>query len=69
MSIENPRSESAVTGIATSFHLAKIITIDMGMFPPDAAYRGFVSIIRAKFSSISSEESSRLCHLWLHDKQ
>jgi len=63
MSIENPRSESAVTGIATSFDLAKIITIDMGMFPPDAAYRGFVSIIRAQLSSISSATTCtiRIC--------
>ena len=63
MSIENPRSESPVSGIGTSFDLAKIITIDMGMFPPDAAYRGFVSIIRAQFSSISSATTCtiRIC--------
>ena len=63
MSIYKPRSESAVTGIGTSFDLAKRIEIDMGMFPPDAAYRGFVSIIRAQFSSISSATTCtiRIC--------
>ncbi len=63
MSIEKPRTTAAVSGIDTSFDTAKVMTIDMGMFPPDAAFRGYVSIIRAQFSSISSATTAtiRIC--------
>lgn len=63
MTINNPRSTAPMSGIGTSFDLAKRIEIDLGMFPPDAAYRGFVSIIRAQFSSISSATTCtiRIC--------
>ena len=70
MSIENPRTVAAVSGIGTSFDVGKIMTIDMGMFPPDAAFRGFVSIIRAQFSSISSATTCtiRICADTLGDE-
>ena len=63
MSIYKPRSESAVASIGTSFDLAKRIEIDMGMFPPTAAFRGFVSIIQIQMSAISSATTStiRIC--------
>ena len=51
------------TGIGTSFDVSKVLTVDMGMFPPSAAYRGYVSLIVGQFSNISSATTAtiRIC--------
>ena len=62
--IKKPISNNTpVTGIGTSFDASKIITMDMGMFPPSKPFRGFVSIIRIQLDNISSATTCtmRIC--------
>ena len=47
-------SDSPVDNVGNSFDVSKIITVDMGMFPPSAAYRGYTSLIIGQISNISS---------------
>ncbi len=54
MSITRAFNETPVTGIGTSFDINKVIEVDMGMFPCDAPYRGYMSLILVQCSAISS---------------
>lgn len=56
-------SESAVAGISSAFDVAKIISINMDMFPPDQPFEGYMSLIRIQLSAISSatELTMRVC--------
>ena len=51
---------AAVAGIGNSFDVGKVLLVDMGMFPPTAAYHGFVSIIQVQCSNISSATTATL---------
>ena len=47
-------NSTGVSGISNAFDVSKVIQMDMGMFPSDAPYRGYVSLIVAQISSISN---------------
>ena len=51
---------AAVAGIGNSFDVGKVLLVDMGMFPPTAAYHGYVSIIQVQCSNISSATTATL---------
>ena len=51
---------AAVASIGNSFDVGKVLLVDMGMFPPTAAYHGFVSIIQVQCSNISSATTATL---------
>jgi hypothetical protein len=53
-SINRVTSETAVSGISNGFDIAKIITIDMNMFPPEQPFEGFLSLIVVQVSNIQS---------------
>lgn len=56
--------DTPITGIDTNFDVSKSAQIDMGMFPPDQAYRGYVSLITVQFSSLASNPTTatiRVC--------
>ena len=53
-----------ITGVGTSFDVAKGAEVDMGMFPPDQAFMGYVSLIVLQFSSMASTPTTatiRIC--------
>ena len=57
-------NDTPISGIGTSFEVAKGREIDMGMFPPDQAFRGYVSLINVQFSSLASNPTTatiRVC--------
>tara|TARA_A100001201_G_scaffold10901_1_gene14945 strand:+ start:426 stop:833 length:408 start_codon:yes stop_codon:yes gene_type:complete len=62
-SINRVTSRTAVTGIGSSFDLAKRIDIDMEMFPPSQHFEGYMSLIVLQLSNINtaSEITMRLC--------
>jgi hypothetical protein len=62
-SINRVTSRTAVTGIGSSFDLAKRIDIDMEMFPPSQYFEGYLSLIVLQVSNINaaSEITMRLC--------
>ncbi len=62
-SINRVTSRTAVTGIGSSFDLAKRIDIDMEMFPPSQHFEGYLSLIVLQVSNINaaSEITMRLC--------
>lgn len=62
-SINRVTSRSAVTGIGSSFDLAKRIDIDMEMFPPSQHFEGYMSLIVLQLSNINTatEITMRLC--------
>jgi hypothetical protein len=62
-SINRVTSRTAVTGIGSSFDLAKRIDIDMEMFPPSQHFEGYMSLIVLQVSNINaaSEITMRLC--------
>jgi hypothetical protein len=62
-SINRVTSRAAVTGIGSSFDLAKKIDIDMEMFPPSQHFEGYMSLIVLQLSNINaaSEITMRLC--------
>ena len=62
-SINRVTSRTAVTGIGSSFDLAKRIDIDMQMFPPSQHFEGYMSLIVLQLSNINaaSEITMRLC--------
>ena len=45
---------SSITGIASSYNTDKVISVDMDMFPPTQAFRGYVSLIVVQLSNLSS---------------
>ena len=53
MAITRAISNVPVLGIDTSFDVTKGFVMDMGMFPDDAPYRGYVSLIVIQLSAIS----------------
>jgi len=53
-SINRVTSSSSVSGVSTSFDIAKRIDIDMDMFPPEQPFEGFLSLIVVQVSSISA---------------
>lgn len=64
MSITRAINASSVAAIGTSFTTAKSFEVDMGMFPDDAPYRGYVSLIVAQLSSIAGGATTitmRIC--------
>lgn len=62
-SINRVTSRTAVTGIGSSFDLAKRIDIDMEMFPPSQHFEGYMSLIVLQLSNINAatEITMRLC--------
>lgn len=62
-SINRVTSRTAVSGIGSSFDLAKRIDIDMEMFPPSQHFEGYMSLIVLQLSNINaaSEITMRLC--------
>ncbi len=62
-SINRVTSRTAITGIGSSFDLAKRIDIDMQMFPPSQNFEGYLSLIVLQLSSINAanEITIRLC--------
>ena len=54
MSIIRAVNDTPVTAIGTSFATGKRFTVDMGHFPSAGPYRGYISLITAQVSSISS---------------
>lgn len=62
-SINRVTSRTAITGIGSSFDLAKRIDIDMQMFPPSQNFEGYMSLIVLQLSSINAanEIMIRLC--------
>lgn len=62
-SINRVTSRTAVSGIGSSFDLAKRIDIDMEMFPPSQHFEGYLSLIVLQLSNINaaSEITMRLC--------
>jgi hypothetical protein len=62
-SINRVTSRTAVTGIGSSFDLAKRIDIDMEMFPPSQHFEGYLSLIVLQVSNINAatEITMRLC--------
>ena len=62
-SINRVTSRTAVTGIGSSFDLAKRIDIDMKMFPPSQHFEGYMSLIVLQVSNINaaSEITIRIC--------
>jgi len=62
-SINRVTSRTAITGIGSSFDLAKRIDIDMQMFPPSQNFEGYMSLIVLQLSSINAanEITIRLC--------
>ena len=62
-SINRVTSRTAVTGIGSSFDLAKRIDIDMEMFPPSQNFEGYLSLIVLQLSTISTgtEITLRVC--------
>jgi hypothetical protein len=54
MSIKRAINDTPVTAIGTSFATGKRFTVDMGHFPAGGPYRGYISLITAQVSSISS---------------
>ena len=45
---------AAKTGISSSFDVAKVIAVDMDMFPPTQAFRGYISMITVQLSNLSA---------------
>jgi len=62
-SINRVTSRAAVTGIGSSFNLAKRIDIDMEMFPPSQNFEGYLSLIVLQLSNLNAatEITIRLC--------
>jgi len=64
MSITRAVNSTPVSGIGTSFNVSQVFELDMGMFPDDAPYRGYVSLIVAQVSSIAGGATTltmRIC--------
>jgi hypothetical protein len=63
-------NSEGVSGISNSFDVSKVIQMDMGMFPSDAPYRGYVSLIIAQISAIDSATTItiRICRDVLGDE-
>ena len=61
--INRVTSRTAVTGVGSSFDLAKRIDIDMEMFPPSQSFEGYMSLITLQLSSINAAANItlRLC--------
>ena len=53
MSVNLVRGASK-TGISSSFDVAKVIAVDMDMFPPTQAFRGYISMITVQVSNLSA---------------
>ncbi len=45
---------AATAGISSSFNVAKVIAVDMDMFPPTQAFRGYISMITVQLSNLSA---------------
>lgn len=62
-SINRVTSRTSVTGIGSSFDLAKRIDIDMEMFPPSQNFEGYLSLIVLQLSTINTgtEITLRVC--------
>jgi hypothetical protein len=53
-SINRVTSKTSISGVSTAFDIAKRISIDMDMFPPEQPFEGFLSLIVVQVSNIQS---------------